>query len=194
MFVTHQIETKRSRARRVVTLRGRPTMLRRIRHPSLMTLAMVVCFVTSIVADQRGERKSMPQVLTADLVRKFLITQPELIKAMGEPPKQAPISVFGTGDEQARFYDSIPAARKVFDEIGWTAMEFVQTSEIIVRTMTAVGMVEAGIIPSLPNNILKENVQLLQNLPTEIAPMFELWKQNALEPALKELRDARTNR
>lgn len=141
-----------------------------------------------------NEGNNMPQVLTADLVKKFLITQPGLIKAMGERPTQTQTSVFSAGDEQARFYDSIPAARKVFDEIGWTAKEFLQTSATVVRTMTAVGLLEAGIIPSLPSDISEGNVRLLQNLPADIAPMFDLWKNTALEPALKELRDLRTGR
>ena len=91
--------------------------------------------------------------------------------------------------EVARLFEADPALNNVFTEFGWNASDYVRTMDTIMRTMIAIAMRDADVIKALPGDVLPANVELLQNLPTDLAPPFRLWRETTLEPAVRELRE-----
>lgn len=160
----------------------------------LMSAAVTSMFVVTSTASAQAAGSDrgpdVPVVLTSDLVKKFFVTQVELAKAAA-PSVPPPNPTVFQPNESAQFLNSDPAAKRVFSQMGWTAFDFVRTWETILETAYALDMLEHGLITKLPENVSEPNVTVLQNLTSDVGAVYKTWKENALEPVLRVLREIR---
>jgi hypothetical protein len=130
--------------------------------------------------------------LTPDDLRTFVRVDPDVIRVQSELALQHQARgieaerevVLGMSPSAAELeaaaaaMDGIPELRRVFEEHGWTGLEYLRTFYA-----TVVAMLEIELSVPRPG----ANARLLRDLPSELATALEEWKQRRM-PGLEMFR------
>lgn len=130
--------------------------------------------------------------LTADVLRKLLRVQPEVVKlaagrastASGDTP-----DLILDLERAASRLEADPEMRRILAAHQWSAVEFLQALHAAIQTVVAIDMLDAGQLNPAPVGALRANIDLWRNPPADLAADLKEWTQREMVPFLRALRD-----
>jgi hypothetical protein len=122
----------------------------------------------------------MIQRLTTESLDKFLRTRAQLAPLEQAANTAGPLHA-ATRDEAVALLDANVDVRQILSKIGWTARDYVNTWDAVVKTVVVMKLMDSGDLTETPTGTTQANIEFIRGLTTDLSSRFTEWKRREMD-------------
>jgi hypothetical protein len=146
------------------------------------TLLVIPLASLPIFAMQAGTDRglTMVQILTIESLDKFLRTRLQLGPLEQAANTAGPLHA-ANRDEAVALLEANVEVRQILSKIGWTARDYTNTWDAVVKTVVIMRLMDAGDLTETPTGATQANIAFIRGLTTELSSRFMEWKKTEID-------------